>query len=165
LNPLAVLLPALNATLTAPPLLWQGSPVVVEQHLAGNSKGHYVLIEQPMAVDAGGSTACKRYACTALLDVVTQFRTDRISSRPAEEITSLLMDRLDSRRLALRGEGWECGPSLLEISTPLTEQVGSLVAVRRLLRYRWDVFYHMSTSAPAPVQLLGLPYRLPFALT
>lgn len=143
MNPLAVLLPALYAALTTPALSQGGAAVPVHQHLLVAEAGHYVLISQPTDTDLGGATGCRRFACTVLLDVVTQFADRRVSSVPAEAIVSQVNERLRGRRLNGLLAGWEAGPGELVLSTQLEELEGELLAVRRLLRYRWELYYNL----------------------
>lgn len=148
MNPLAVLLPALDVALNAPPLTVGGVNVPVEQRLPANTPGFYVLITQPSDTDAGGATGCEHFSCTVLLDVVTQFRTDQVSGLPAEQLVSQINQRLRRQRLALPAP-WDCQPGTLEPGTqPPDELLEGLVVVRRLLRYRWEIYYHGSTGAP-----------------
>lgn len=141
MNPLAYLLPALIALLKAPPLQCDGANVGAYEHLPGNSAGHYVLLEQPTATGAGGAIACRRWSCTALVNVVTQFATDLVSSEPAETLATQVAERVEGQRLVLPA-GFDCGPATLELHSELREDDGELLAVRRLLRYRWDVYYN-----------------------
>jgi hypothetical protein len=140
MNPLAVLIPALYTALTSPPLSYAGVEVPVYEHLEGNNAGHYVLLEQPSDADAGGTAGCKHFSCTVLVDVVTQF-ADVVSSLPAESIVTQVHERLRGTRLALP-DRWDCQPSTVEPATQLKELDGELVAVRRLLRYRWEIYYN-----------------------
>lgn len=153
MNPLASLLPALIALLNAPPLQYDGAEVGAFEHLPSNNAGHYVLLQQPTAVGAGGSAACRRWSCTALVDVVTQFPTDLVSSEPAETLATQVASRVEGRRLTLP-VGYDCGPATLDLHSELRESDGELLAVRRLLRYRWDVFYSTPLTdmplTPAP---------------
>lgn len=144
MNPLAVLIPALYAKLAG--LSYGGQAVPVYEHLPKNSPTHYVLIEQPTDTDAGGSIGCAHYSCTVLLDVVTQFASDVVTSEPAEAIVSQIHARLRRQRLVLPA-GWDCQIGLVEPATQLVELDGELLAIRRLLRYRWEVYYH---GVPAP---------------
>lgn len=146
MNPLAVLLPALDLALHAPPLMLAGLSVPVEQHLLANTAGHYVLITQPTDTDAGGAAGCLHYSCTVLFDVVTQFGTDLVSSQPAEQLVSQIHQRLRGQRLVLPA-GWDCQPGSLEPGTQLVEELAGLRIVRRLLRYRWEIYYHGAVGA------------------
>lgn len=148
MNPLAHLLPALITLLQAPPLTWDGADIVAEEHLPGNNAGHYVLLTQPTATELGGSPGCKQWSCTALLDVVTQFPTDLLDSAPAESIATQLTDRVEGVRLTLPA-GFDCGPAQLQLHSELRDDLGELKAIRRLLRYRWEVFYHGSITPVA----------------
>jgi len=152
MNPLAHLLPALVTLLQDPSLSWDGAEVVAEEHLPGNNAGHYVLLTQPTATALSGATGCKRWSCTALIDVVTQFATDYLDSAPAEAIATQITDRVENARLVLPA-GFDCGPALLELHSELRDDLGELKAIRRLLRYRWDVFYDgMVPKPPAGVR-------------
>lgn len=143
MNPLAVLLPAVYAALASPPLTWQGQPVPVGQFVGPDwdKAGHYVLLSQPSDGDAGGSTGCNRFSCTVLIDVVTQFGKDLLSAAPAEALVSQINGRLRRTRLGLPS-GWDCQPGTLEVASQLEELDGELVAIRRLLRYRWELYYN-----------------------
>lgn len=147
MNPLAHLLPALVTLLQAPPLTWDGADVPAEEHLPGNNAGHYVLLTQPTATALSGATGCKQWSCTALLDVVTQFNTDLLDSAPAESIATQVTDRVEGTRLLLP-PGFDCGPARLELHSELRDNLGELKSIRRLLRYRWDVFYDGMMPAP-----------------
>lgn len=147
MNPLAHLLPALITLLQAPPLTWDGADIPAEEHLPGNNAGHYVLLTQPTATALSGASGCKQWSCTALLDVVTQFPTDLLDSAPAESIATQLTDRVEGVRLALPA-GFDCGPAQLQLHSELRDDLGELKAIRRLLRYRWEVFYHGGSAAP-----------------
>lgn len=147
MNPLAHLLPALITLLQAPPLTWDGADIAAEEHLPGNNAGHYVLLTQPTATALSGASGCKQWSCTALLDVVTQFPTDLLDSAPAESIATQLTDRVEGVRLALPA-GFDCGPAQLQLHSELRDDLGELKAIRRLLRYRWDVFYDGLISPP-----------------
>jgi len=140
MNPLAVLLPALYAALASPALIWDSQPVRAYEHLPDNIPTHYVLIEQPTDADIGGSRGCQRYSCTVLLDVITQFATDLVSSVPVESLVSQIHERLRGQRLPLP-KGWGCAPGVLLLASQLNELDGELLATRRLLRYRWDLTY------------------------
>lgn len=144
MNPLAYLLPALHAALAG--LTVDGVPVFVGQFVDGNTAGHYVLIDQPTDADAGGSVGCEHFSCTVLLDVVTQFPTDQVNSLAAESLVSQINARLRRQRLALGGQ-WDCGPGSLEPAVQQRETDGGLTLHRRLLRYRWEVYYHEAATA------------------
>ena len=139
MNPLEHLLPAILTALTG--LQVAGVAVPVVEHLPGNTAGHYVLLTQPTDAEAGGAAGCLQDSCTVLLDVVTQFRPGAISSLPAESLTTQINARLRRQRLPLPA-GWDCGPGLLLPTVQLTELGTELVAVRRLLRFRFEIFYH-----------------------
>lgn len=139
MNPLEHLLPAILTALAG--LSWAGVAVPVVEHLPGNAAGHYVLLTQPTDADNGGTARCLQDSCTVLLDVVTQFRPGAISTLPAEALTTQINARL--RRVSLPlPPGWDCGPGLLLPTVQLTELGPELVAVRRLLRYRFEIYYH-----------------------
>lgn len=140
MNPLAVLLPAIHLALTAPPLTWQGVTVPAGQFVRGNSAGYYVLISQPTDADAPGAAGCRHYSCAVLLDVVTQFGKDLLTAAPAEAIVGQLHQRLRGVRLPLP-VGWDCMPGVLELVSQVEELDGELAAVRRLVRYRWELYY------------------------
>lgn len=142
MNPLAALLPAIYRALAAPPLMWQGVEVPAGQFVNGNDAANYVLITQPTDTDAGGATGCRHFTCTVLLDVVTQFAKDRLTAAPAEAIVSQLHERLRGKRLVLPA-GWDCMPGVLELVSQVEELDGELAAVRRLVRYRWEVYYNL----------------------
>jgi hypothetical protein len=140
MNPLRHLLPALYAVLATPPLTASGAAVLVYEHLPKPESSHYVLLEQPTATGAAGSRACLQWSCTALVDVITQFVPSLISSGPVDELADEIAQRVEHRTLALPA-GYQCGPATLELHSEVRESDGELVAVRRLLRFRWDVFY------------------------
>lgn len=140
MNPLRHLLPALYTVLTAPPLVADGGDVPAYEHLAEPEAGHYVLLTQPTAVGASGARDCRQWSCTALVDIVTQFAPGYVSSAPADELADAVTDRVEGQSLALPA-GYQCGPARLELHSELRELDGELVAVRRLLRFRWEVFY------------------------
>lgn len=144
MNPLAALLPALYAALATPPLQWQGVTVPVGQFVGPtwDASGHYVLLTQPTDTDLGRTAGCWRFTCTVLIDVVTQFGQNALSAAPAEAIVSQVNDRLRGVRLALP-LGWDCQPGTMQLASQVEETDGDLVAVRRLLRYRWDVYYNL----------------------
>lgn len=143
MNPLAALLPALYTALTSPALVWAGADVPVYQPQApGALAGHYVLLTQPTDQDAGGAAGCRQYSCTVALDVVSQFAPGAVSSLPAEHLVSDIHARLRGQRLAL-GSGWDCQPGRLENEVQLPELDGTTVALRRVLLYRWELFYHL----------------------
>ena len=158
MNPLEHLLPAILTALTG--LQVAGVAVPVVEHLQGNTAGHYVLLTQPTDAEAGGAAGCVQDSCTALLDVVTQFRPGAISTLPAESLTSQINTRLRRVRLPLP-PGWDCGPGRLLPTLQLTELNGELAAVRRLLRFRWEVYYDLTPAAPPAT---GFPYTLPAVL-
>jgi hypothetical protein len=148
MNPLEHLLPALFLALNSPAkpefelpdkLEWAGQEVPVNEHFDSAQPGHYVEIDQPGDTDAGGAAGCKRYSCTVLLNVVTQF-DGVVTSLPVESLVSQINARLRGQRLTLP-EGWDCGPGDVT-ALQVKETDGKRPAVRRLLRYRWDVFYH-----------------------
>jgi len=138
MNPLLRLSPAVYAALAG--LAYAGAPVPVAEHLTGSTGGHYVLLEQPTAVKVSGRARCKQWTCTQLVDVVTQFPADAVSSAPADALSDQVLLALDDVRLLLP-VGWQCGPGVAELNTEIRETDGALLAVRRLLRLRWDVFY------------------------
>jgi hypothetical protein len=150
MNPLARLLPALITLLRAPALTWDGADVNVWEHLPGNEAGHYVLVEQATRTRAPGSTGCKHWSCTVLFRVITQFDPAAITNVPAETIAGQLIARLEGEdntppRLDL-GPGYDCHPAELVLDSPGPPELdGELVAVTRLLRYRWEIYY----STPA----------------
>lgn len=157
MNPLEVLLPALYLALNTPALEWAGQPVPAEQNLPGPTAGHYVLLDQPTDADAGGATSCAHFTCTVLLQVVTQFAADAVSSRAAESLASQIHARLRGQRLDLGAE-WDCQPGT--VSTLEAKGLpGELLTVRRLLRYRWEVYHHTPAPIP-PVVSAGLDYVL-----
>lgn len=139
MNPLAVLLPALNTALNTPPLQWAGVNVPATQQLNGNSEGHYVLIDQPTDTDGAGSPGCGRYSCTVLLDVVTQFEPGAVTGRVAEALVSQIHARLRGKALTLPA-GWTCGLGRVEPTVQIKELDGEKYAVRRLVRYRWEIY-------------------------
>jgi hypothetical protein len=151
LNPFKHLSPALYARLSNA-LTLAGAVVPVHEHLPGNHAGHYVLLQQPLATRAPGSAGCQAWSCTVLVDVVTQFPTQAISSVPANELADQITELLDFQRLTV--PGYDCGPGLLEtLGDAPPESIGELVVVRRLLRYRWQVHYHAAASVvPVPAQ-------------
>ena len=140
MNPLEHLIPAILTALAG--LTWGGVAVPVVEHLPGNEARHYVLLTQPTDAEAGGAAGCLQDSCTVLLDVVTQFRSGALSTLPAESLTSQINTRLRRVRLPLP-PGWDCGPGLLLPTLQLTELTGELTAVRRLLRFRFEVYYHL----------------------
>lgn len=160
MNPLARLLPALITLLRAPALVWEGADVNVWEHLPGNEAGHYVLVEQATRVKAPGSTGCKHWSCTVLFRVITQFEPKAITNVIAEEIAGQIIDRIEGEdstlplpRLEL-GPGYACDPAELVLDSPGPPELdGELVAVTRLLRYRWEIFYSKpSAAAITPVR-------------
>jgi hypothetical protein len=150
MNPLAYLLPALLATLKAPPLEWNGAAVKVYQHLPGNEASHYVVIEQPTDADAPGSTGCDHFSCTVLLNVVTQFAEGVATSSVVESLVTQINARLRRKRLEL-APGWDCQPGELTPGIELRETDGESILVRRLLRYRWEVYYNQAADTGAPL--------------
>jgi hypothetical protein len=147
MNPLADLLPALLLLLNTPALQVEGVDVVAYEHLPGNNAGHYVLVEQPTDSDAGGSTGCEHFSCTVLLNVVTQFEKGVATSSPVESLVTQINSRLRRKELDL-GPAWTCGRGTLTPGTELREEDGEFLLVRRLLRYRWEV-YNNGTPAEA----------------
>ncbi|GAB2958993.1 hypothetical protein GCM10027048_27730 [Hymenobacter coalescens] len=166
MDPLLRLVPAVHNALTATPLAWGASAVPVYQHLNTPHAGHYVLLTQPTSVTQSLNPSCRRWSCTVLLDVVTQFAEGQVSTIPAATVADQITARLEGQRLLLPA-GWDCGPGTLELQTQLTE-TGELLALRRLLRLRWDVAYH-ATAEPAepgpelPVGVLGGAFPLTLA--
>lgn len=152
MNPLARLLPALITLLRAPALSWDGADVNVWEHLPANEARHYVLVEQPTATKASGSTACRHWSCTVLLKVITQFPPDAIPSEPVEDIATQVIARVEGDNPALPaprlylGPGYDCHPAELVLHSELNELDGELVAVQRLLRYRWEIYYSPSAA-------------------
>lgn len=147
MNPLAYLLPALVTLLKAPPLSYEGQVVPAYEYVPGNRPTHYVLLTQPTAVAVPGGRGCRQWTCTALIDVVTQFPTDYLSSLPAEAIATQVTERIEGaegsklRPVLTLPSNYECGPAALELHSQLEELTGELVAIRRLLRYRFDIYY------------------------
>lgn len=140
MNPLLRLLPALYTRLSG--LTQAGQDVPVFQHLDTPRAGHYVLLEQATAPRAPGTQGCRQWSCTVLLNIVTQFpKQGRVSAIPANELADQVTTLLDDCRLLL--PDYDCGPGRLELSTELREQGPESIAVRRLLRYRWTISYHL----------------------
>ena len=161
MNPLLHLLPAVYAALSRPALTWAGAPVPAFEHLAQPLAGHYVLLEQPTATGQGGGRQCRQWSCTALVDVVTQFPTDLVSSAPADALADQITDRLEGQALYGLPAGYDCGPAVLELHNELREGGAGveLAAVRRLLRFRWTVYAH-ATAPIWPPAGNGGNYRL-----
>lgn len=141
MNPLAVLLPALHAALTAPALELAGAAVPVGQYFDVAQAGPYVEIDQPTDTDLSGASLCGPFSCTVLLNVVTQFPARAVSGLPAEALVSQINARLRGQRLPLPA-GWDCQPGTLEPGLQLKETDGEQRLVRRLLRYRWNLSFH-----------------------
>lgn len=142
MNPLAVLRPALYTALTSPALLLAGADVPVGEYFPGAPGAAYVEIDQPTDTDAGGSAGCRQFSCTALLNVVTQFNSVQVSGNMAETIVSQIHARLRGQVLPMP-DGWQCGPGQLEPALQVKETNGEQTLVRRLLRYRWALYYHL----------------------
>ena len=151
MNPLKHLSPALYATLSNA-LTLGGALVPVVEHLPGTYAGHYVLLSQTTHVPEGGSQGCYGWSCTALVDIITQFPDSRVSSAPADELLDQIDALLHRQRLPLPAN-WECGPATFEPSLERRETDGQYPAVRRLVRFRWQVYYHPPTTVvPVPAQ-------------
>lgn len=159
MNPLKHLSPALYARLSNA-LTLDGEAVPVKEHWDGNYPGHYVLLQQPTHVPQGGSAGCKAWSCTALVDVITQF-PDAVSSAPVDELLDQISNLLDGQRLTLP-TSWECGPATFEPSQEVNDATGGRTQVRRLVRYRWQVYYHPPTDEPESAGVLdgALPLLL-----
>lgn len=141
MNPLDPLLTALYIALTTPPMTWEEVDVPVGQpQLEGNTDKPYVLLTQPTDGDAGGGANCAAYSCTVTIDVVTQF-TGYVTSLPVEGIVSQIHERLRRKRLLLPAP-WDCGPGVAAGSLQIEELDGEHQALRRVLRYRWEINYH-----------------------
>jgi hypothetical protein len=141
MNPLKYLSPALYTRLASPALTVAGVNVPVFEHLSGPEAGHYVLLQQPTHSKLPGAAGCKGWSCTALIDIITQFQPGYVSSEPGDELLDQITDRLEDQRLVI--PGFDCGPATFEPSLQtLDETDGELAAVRRLIRFRWDVYYH-----------------------
>lgn len=162
MNPLAVLLPALHAKLTSPELLVNGAVVPVKEYFPLNQPGHYVEVTQPTDTDAGGGAHCPQFDCTVLLNVVTQFAGRTITRVPAESIVTQINERLRGQRLALP-DGWDCSPGILSALQVGVEKPDQLLSIRRLLRYRWTLTYHIPAVAPVPAGYLNAVYPVPLA--
>jgi hypothetical protein len=147
MDPLLRLVPAVYAALTSPALEYGSVSVPVYQHLNEPNRGHYVLLTQPTTATRSLNPNCRQWSCTLLLDVVTQFAEGAVSTIPAATIADQILTRLEGQRLSLP-DRWDCGPGSVELETQLTE-AGELLALRRLIRLRWEVYYH-ATSAPVP---------------
>lgn len=139
MNPLLRLSPAVYAALSG--LAYAGVPVPAVEFLAAPTAGHYVLLEQPTAVEVSGRARCKQWTCTLVVDVVTQFAGDLLSSGPADALSEQVLVALQDVALPLPEAGWQCSAGTLELSTELRETDGALKAVRRLLRLRWTLTY------------------------
>lgn len=149
MNPLKHLSPALYARLASPALLLDGVAVPVFEHVPDNYAGHYVLLQQPTHVPAGRARGCQGWSCTALVDVITQFAAEAVSSDPVDELLDQISERLDGEPLALP-TGFDCGRATFEPSLEIRETTGERVQVRRLVRYRWQVYYHAPAEPPLP---------------
>ncbi|UOR07163.1 hypothetical protein MUN82_08710 [Hymenobacter aerilatus] len=144
MNPLKHLIPTLYTTLTVPPLVYDGVDIKVYEHPDSELREHYVFLQQPTFAPTAGSTGCRAWECTALIDVITQFPADQLSSEPADELADQITNRLDNVALPMPA-GWQCGRGITLLGSELREDNGELRAVRRLLRYRWSVYYHGGT--------------------
>ena len=138
MNPLLRLSPAVVAALAG--LGYGGAAVPAGEFFVAQPAGHYVVLDQPTAVEVSGRAACKQWTCTALVDVVTQFPGPALSSAPADALAEQVLVRLQDVALALPA-GWQCGPGVLELQSEARETDGARLAVRRLLRLRWAVTY------------------------
>lgn len=137
-QPLEALVPALYTALTSPSLLLDSQAVPVYEHNAEGAQ--YVLIGQPTANRAGGSTACRIWDCTVLLDCVTLFHPEDVSSGPADAIASLVVSRLDGKRLPLAG-GFQMGTATAETVEGLNDAFdGEETDVHRYVRMRFQLY-------------------------
>ncbi len=155
MNPLLRLLPALYTRLSG--LEVAGEAVPVYQHLDKPTAGHYVLIENARATKGPGMSGCLQWSCTAQITVITQFiQKRRVSSVPANTIADVITTLLDDKRLDL--SEYDCQPARLELNDELPRDLTELVKVRRVLRYRWEVYYHGPPVTLPPVLLGGFDY-------
>ena len=99
MNPLLRLSPAVVAALAG--LGYGGAAVPAGEFFVAQPAGHYVVLDQPTAVEVSGRAACKQWTCTALVDVVTQFPGPALSSAPADALAEQVLVRLQDVALAL----------------------------------------------------------------
>lgn len=138
MQPLEALLPAIITQLTTPPLVLEGEEIGVYEHNAEGTR--YVLVNQPTANRAGGSAGCKVWDCTVLLDCVTLFAPEAVSSGPADALASLVVDRLDEVVLPLAG-GFQMGTADVDTVQGINDAFdGEQTDVHRYVRMRFQLY-------------------------
>lgn len=158
--PLARLLPALYAALSG--LAVADVAVPVYEHSVPAETRFYVLLSDSAILAAGGRLGCQSWRCEVVVDVVTRFSTEALSSAPASEISEQVLLRLAGVALALP-DGWQCMPGQVHQAgpTPAALLVDLLPVVARRLRLQWEVYLHQApaqlvapAAAPRPAGLL-----------
>lgn len=156
MNPLARLSPALYAALSG--LAVAGVPVPVYEHSVPAKTPFYVLLSEPVILTSGGRPGCRFWRCEVVVQAITRFAGDTLTSVPANEITEQVLRRLQGVELAMP-EFWQCMPGQLRPSDegPAPTADAPPQVVRRL-RLRWEVYCHALEESVAPA-LLPLPVR------
>jgi hypothetical protein len=149
MNPLARLSPALYAALSG--LAVAGVAVPVYEHSVPADARFYVLLSAPAILAAGGRPGCRSWRCEVVVQAITRFASDKLTSVPANELAEQVLLRLDGVALPLP-EGWQCMPGQLmpadEGAPPAADTPQQVV---RRLRLRWEVYCHAPATVVAPV--------------
>jgi hypothetical protein len=162
MNPLARLSPALYTALSG--LAVVGVPVPVYEHSVPADTRFYVLLSEPAILASGGRPGCRSWRCEVVVQVITRFASDTMSSVPANEVAEQVLLRLDGVALPLP-EHWQCMPGqLLPIDDGPTPAADMPQQVVRRLRLRWEVYCHapagLVVPEPEPLPLPGDHKRL-----
>lgn len=130
------------------PLLLQGQPIPVYQHLPADfGADRYVLLSQPTCTRSGGGQGCKTWEATVLLDCVTLFAPGYVSSIPADEMAGLVAERVDGIVLPLGG-GLQASRGEVEQILGLQDAFdGEQTDVHRYLRLRTEITQHTLTPS------------------
>ncbi|UOR05865.1 DUF3168 domain-containing protein [Hymenobacter aerilatus] len=103
----------------------------------------YILISQQTCIPSNGSTNCKVWECTLLLDILTTFSTGGgINSDDVAEIAAQVLGVLEDKRLEL-SNGFQMSPAELIMSNNLVDnKTKETIDVHRFLRFSFSLEYH-----------------------
>jgi hypothetical protein len=148
MNPLTSLSPALYAALLG--LAVKGASVPVYEHSVPTGLKFWVLLGSPAIISASGRSGCRSWTCEVVIQVITRFPTDTLSSVPANLIADQVLLCLAGVALVMP-EPWQCMPGLL-LPAGEGEQAAADTPrqVVRRLRLRWDLYYHSVATLPVP---------------
>jgi hypothetical protein len=129
---------------SATPLLIEGLPVPVYQHLPPSDAGdRYVLLGQPTCEQEPGSQGCKSWDCTLLLDCITLYDPGYATSILADELADQLSARTDGLRLTLPA-GLQAAPATVENIHGLQDTFdGRQTEVHRYMRLRYSLYTNL----------------------